>query len=241
MTAPTKGTALAPMDALRRELDKRAPSYEAMLPRGYRPDRLITGALLAVSRNPALLECSPVSIAVALGQVAQLGLDVGLTAHLVPYGKACTMVADYKGYIELMCRAGARKVESYTVHAGDPFDYQRGTEPFLRHQPYHKDGAAITHAYAIVWFRHGETQFEVMTAEEIDAIRAKSKQWAKESTLPEWYARKTVIRRVAKYVPKSRELAMLLLAAPEETDATVIDGATGEVLQLLQPTTDVVS
>ena len=34
MTAPTKGTALAPIDHLKLELEKRTPSYEAMLPKG---------------------------------------------------------------------------------------------------------------------------------------------------------------------------------------------------------------
>jgi recombination protein RecT len=219
-------TALAPIQALKQELDKRTASYEAMLPRGYRPDRLITGAMLAVSKNPALLECSSQSIAVALGQCAQLGLDIGITGHLVPYGKACTFVADYKGYIELMCKAGARKVEAYVVREGEKFEVERGTSPRLFHQPLGNSAKRITHAYAVVWFRGGETQFEVMTADEIEAIRAKSKQWAR-GDLPEWYARKCVIRRVAKYVPKSPELA-LLLAQPEEP--TVIDAATGEVL-----------
>jgi recombination protein RecT len=232
MTAPTKGTALAPIEVLRQELTKRTESYEAMLPRGYRPDRLITGALLAVSRNPALLDCTPVSVAVALGQCAQLGLDIGITGHLVPYGKSCTFIADYKGYIELMCKAGASKVEAYVVREGDVFEYQRGTAPHLKHQPYNKRGAAITHAYAIVWPRNGhDPQFEVMTVEELDAIRkAKSKQWAT-GELPEWWARKCVIRRVAKYVPKSPELA-LLLAKPEEGEdpPANVDPATGEVL-----------
>lgn len=222
------GTALAPIQALKQELDRRAPSYEAMLPKGYRPDRLITGAMLAVSKNPALLNCTPVSIAVALGQVAQLGLDVGITAHLVPYGKACTFVADYKGFIELMCKAGARKVEAYVVRKGELFEVEKGTSPSIKHKPSGGNGL-ITHAYAIVWLRGGnDFQFEVMTVEEIEAIRAKSKQWARDD-LPEWYARKSVIRRVAKYVPKNPALAQLL-ASDGEVSATVIDGATGEVL-----------
>jgi hypothetical protein len=49
-------------------------------------------------------------------------------------------------------------------------------------------------------------QFEVMTVEEIEAIRAKSRSWAK-GPLPAWYARKTVIRQLAKYVGKSPQLA----------------------------------
>lgn len=196
---------------LKEQLARFTPSYEAMLPRGYRPDRLITGAMLATVRNPALLECSPVSVAVALGQVAQLGLDVGITAHLVPYGKTCTFVADYKGYIEIMCRAaGARKVEAWVVREGDAFEYGLGLEPYLRHQPRGNPKAKMTHAYAIATLRTGEKVFEVVTVEQVEAIRQKhSKQWAK-GDLPEWYARKTAVRQLWKYVPKTPQLEALV-------------------------------
>lgn len=222
------GTAIAPRDALKRELDRLAPSYEKMLPKGYRPDRLIAGAMLAVTKNPDLLRCTPVSVAVALGQVAQLGLDVGITAHLVPYGNACTFVADYKGYIELMVKAGARKVEAQVVREGDHFEFAYGTEPYLRHRPAGGKGR-ITHAYAIVWHRRGDTQFEVMAVEDVEAIRAKSKSWAKGDLL-DWYARKTVVRRIAKYVPKNPALDLLFETEGAESPAEVVDPETGEVL-----------
>lgn len=229
-------TALAPIAVLKQELEGRSKLYESMLPAGYRPDRLITGAMLAVSKMPDLLKCSPVSIAVALGQVAQLGLDVGITAHLVPFKGACTMIPDYKGYIELMCKAGARKVEASVVRQGEHFEYEKGTNPRISHKPLGST-APITHAYAIVWLRGGnDFQFEVMTAEEIEKIRAKSMQWAR-GELPEWYARKTVIRRVAKYVPKNPALAQLL--AVDTPEPTVIDGATGEVLDAGYPAADI--
>lgn len=213
--------------ALRAELANRSQQYETLLPKGYRPERLITGAMLAVSRNPDLLKCSPVSVAVALGQVALLGLDVGTTAHLVPFGNTCTFVADYKGYIELMCQAGARKVEAYVVREGDKFEWEHGTAPFLRHQPL-SSTKPITHAYALVWGRRDVVpQFEVMAASEIDTIRqAKSKSW-KGGPLTEWYARKTVIRRIAKYVPKNAKLAALLQA--EEGDGGELVDQPGSV------------
>lgn len=219
-------TALAPLKA---ELERFAPSYEKMLPKGYRPDRLITGALLAVQKNPDLGKCAPITVATALAQVAQLGLDVGITAHLVPYGQSCTMVADYKGYIELMVKAGARKVEAHTVRQGETFEWAYGTEPYLRHQPLGNSKAPITHAYAIVWHRRGDTQFEVMTVEEIEAIRAKSKGWSR-GELPDWYARKTVVRRIAKYVPKNPALQLLLAADDGGAPVTLVDPDTGEVL-----------
>ena len=59
-----------------------------------------------------------------------------------------------------------------------------------------------------------------MTVEEIDAIRQeKSRSW-KKGALTEWYARKTVIRRAAKYLPRpSDKLAKALTADETEPDA----------------------
>lgn len=241
MTAPSKALTKNPRDALKAELTRFAPSFQAMLPGNYRVDRLITGAMLATVRNPDLLGCTSISVAVSLGQVAQLGLDVGITAHLVPFGKVCTFVADYKGYIELMCRAGARKVEAYVVREGDTFEYGLGLEPYLRHQPMGDARRRITHAYAIASLRSGEKVFEVVSADEINGIRQKySKQW-KSGDLPEWYARKTAVRRLWKYVPKTPALEALV-QHDEDSDPTArveiqkrlapetVDLETGEVL-----------
>lgn len=206
-------TSIAPRAAreqLKSELARYAPSFATLLPKGYAPDRLITGALIAVQNEPKLLDCSPISIATALARVARWGLDVGETAHLLPFKKSCTAVADYKGIIRLMLRAGARKVEAHEVRAGDTFGYEYGTSPVLRHLPLGNRTGPITHAYAVAWMRSGATQFEVMTADEINAIRkAKSLSW-REGPLLGWYARKTLVRQLAKYCDQNPQLSAML-------------------------------
>lgn len=225
------GTALSPRDALKQRLAQFLPSYGNLLPKGYEPERLVTGALVSVQRNPDLLKCDPMSVATALASVAQWGLDLGTTAHLVPFGKTCTPMADYKGYIELIVDAGARKVEAKEVRAKDVFEFAYGTDPYLQHRPGPLD-APITHAYAIVTLKGGVTQFEVMTAEEIDDIRrVNSKSWSK-GPLTGWYARKTVIRRIAKYVPKTKRLSAVL--AGDELEPAPLE-VTPEVLAALEP------
>lgn len=187
---------------VRDQLEIFIPSYKNLLPKGYAPDRLITGAMVAMTLEPKILECSPISIATSLARIAQWGLDVGDTAHLVPFGKTCTPVADYKGVVLQMLRGGARKVEAHEVREGDVFRYEYGTEPKLVHEP-KGSTAPITHAYAIAWMRSGAVVFEVMTIEEIEAIRkAKSQSW-KNGPMPKWYARKTVVKQLSKYNEKS--------------------------------------
>lgn len=216
-------TAVTKVSALKEQLDRLTPSYAKLLPKNYPVDRLVTGALVAVTTNPALAKCKPLSIATALAKVAQWGLDVGDTAHLVPFGDTCTAVADFKGLVKLMKEAGARKVESREVREGDRFHYSLGTDPRLEHQPSSDRSKPIIAAYAVVWHKSGDVQFEVMTAEEIDGLRQQySKQW-KAGPLTAWYARKTLIRRVAKYVPRTPALALALADEP-------FDPETGEIL-----------
>lgn len=212
------GTALTPRQALKSELARFEPSLQSLLPKGYEASRLITGALVATTNNPDLLKCAPVTIAAALARVAQWGLDVGTTAHLVPYGSKCTPVADYKGLVQLMCRAGARKVEAHVVREGDEYEEQRGTDPFLRHTPKSND-TPIIRAYCIVWLRGGVTQFESMAVEDIEAIRKKHSHSWKSGPLPVWYARKTVIRQASRYVPMTAELSRVL--AEDDTEIQV--------------------
>jgi phage RecT family recombinase len=219
MSGNSTAVALSPRQKLKSELAKFEPSLQSMLPKGYEASRLITGAMMAAQQNPDLMKCTPVSIATALGRIAQWNLDVGLTAHLVPFGSACTAVADYKGLIALMVRAGARKVEAYVVREGDAFEYQLGTEAFLRHIP-KTSTTPILGAYCIVTLRGSVTQFEYMSADDIEKLRQQYSKANKKGPLTEWYARKTVIRRCAKYVPQNEQLARALAEdeAPIEVD-----------------------
>jgi len=203
-------TALTPRQKLKAELAQFEPSLQSLLPAGYEASRLITGALIAAANEPKLLQCTPVSIATACARVAQWGLDIGTTAHLMPYGERCTAVADYKGLIALMCRAGARKVEANVVREGDEFAMAHGTEPYIRHTPRAKADAPIVGAYAIAWLSGGGHQFEYMAAEEIEAIRQKHSLSWKKGPMPVWYARKCVVRRLAKYVQQTPTLARVL-------------------------------
>lgn len=219
-----------PRDAIKHELARFAPSFKDLLPKNYEPARLITGAMVAITLEPKLLRCKPVSIATALARVAQWGLDVGDTAHLLPFGDTCTPVPDYKGLIRLMLRAGARKVEAHEVREGDDFSYEYGIAPKLQHRP--SGRGKITHAYAIAWLRSGEPVFEVMTAEEIDAIRkSKSMSW-KAGELPKWYARKTVVRQLAKYMDRTPELNALMT---QEDMAITAEDVPSNLLQSLAP------
>src|SRR5690349_9373752 len=95
---------------LRDILVAKSSDLASLLPKGYPVERLVTGALVATIKNPDLLICSRASVVVAISKVAQWGMEIGRTSHLVPFKGVCEAIIDYKGLIEMMIAAGARKV-----------------------------------------------------------------------------------------------------------------------------------
>lgn len=190
------------------------------LPEGADIERIGAAVRLAADTNPALLDCKPQSLVMAVARIQSWGLEIGTTAHLVPYGKVVTPQADYKGLVELAVSSGAvRFVHAREVREGDAFSFSFGLHPELEHRPTAKNGAPITHAWCILDLPFNRQAFDVMTAAEIDEVRQRySKQW-KPGPLTYWYARKTVIRRTLKAVPKNPKMAKLFAVLHQDAMA----------------------
>ena len=217
--------------------------FAAALPRvGITPERMTRFALTALNRSPGLLKCEPKSFLACVVQSAQLGLDPsGITgeAYLVPYGTAATFIIGYRGLLKLARRSGKiTEAAAHVVYANDKFEYEYGLESKLVHKPATAERGDIVFAYAYAKFTDGGRAFEVMTRAEIEDVRRQSKAsqsgpWS--SHFPEM-ARKTVFRRLAKWLPlEPEDYRAVELAGQEEAglkqdlsdvlaaDATVTD------------------
>jgi len=225
-------------------LEKARPSMAAVLPKGVALDRLIKLALVAASRSPRLAECEPQSILRAVMLSAQLGLEPSGPlggVHMVPFrngrtGKyEVTPIIDYRGLIDLARRSGQIvSIEAHVVHEKDRFRCAFGLAPVLEHEPFWdgEPGKMIA-AYAVAHLRDGGVQAEVMTKAQIELNRSRSKTandgpWI---TDYEEMARKTVVRRLVKYLPMSVEIKTAL-AAEDGTDEGILDG---ELLPMESP------
>ena len=153
----------------------------------------------------------PLSLIGAVVVAAQLGLEPGIAGHayLVPYGKQVTLIPGYRGLIELALRSGKiRSIEAHAVKEGDDFAFAFGLSPELRHVPAASNRGPTTAVYALARFADGGVQFDVMRKDDVDAIRRRSRAsdsgpW---STDYDEMAKKTVVRRLCKYLPVSIEL-----------------------------------
>lgn len=208
-----------PIDNLRDLLIKSKAQIAMALPKHLTPDRLIRVAITACQRVPKLLECSPISIVGCVMQAAELGLELTGPlgqAYMVPYFNKNTgqneaqFQVGYRGLVELAHRSG--RVDSFparVVCENDLFEFAYGTKPFVKHIPTMDEPGKVVAVYAVLVLKDGGTDFEVMSAAQINAHRArysKARGGSPWDTAWEEMAKKTVIRRLAKRAPVSVEL-----------------------------------
>ncbi len=182
------------------------------VPKHLNADRMARIAATEVRKNKALLNTEPTSFLGSVMQAAQLGLEPGSAlgqAYLVPYGNQCQLIIGYKGMIDLARRSGqVLSLNAYAVREGDDFSFQLGLKPDIHHVPSleaDRIKKPITYVYAVATLQGGGYQFEVMSRAEVEAVRAKAKSKNIWNTYFEEMAKKTVIRRLFKYLPVSIE------------------------------------
>lgn len=210
-----------PVDIIRSHIESPAflEQVKMAMPRGEDGRRLIRGAITAMQKTPAIAECTQASIFSSLLTCAQLGLSLdGREAHLVPFGRDCTLVPDYKGLVRLVIQSGSvSHVHADVVCENDDFDFDRGR--VLRHRiDLRRPRGAVYAAYAFAVFTGGTEKAEVMSLEEVNAIRTRgrSKQNSPWSTDFNEMAKKTAFKRLCKWLPLAPE-AQAAIEADEST------------------------
>jgi recombination protein RecT len=186
---------------------------EKALPRHMTPDRFVRIAITAMTKVPKLQQCSKASFFNALLNLSQLGLEPdGYHAHLIPYGTECQLIIDYKGLVDLTMRSGkVANIHADVVCENDEFAYNMGMVEFHRIN-LRKPRGAVYAVYAIVTFKDGSKKAEVMSRDEVEAIRKRSKAGNNGPWMTDWneMAKKTVFRRLAKWLPISPEYRDIL-------------------------------
>lgn len=197
---------------LKKLMEASKKEIEAALPKHITPDRMLRIALTEARKTPKLLECNQASFLGAVIQASQLGLEPGGAlgqCYLIPYGQEVNFQVGYRGMLSLAMRSEAvSHVSARAVHEGDVFEWELGLNEQLVHKPCSQPGA-LTHVYCVVFLKNGCKMFDVMNLDEIEKIQKSSKAgnsgpW---KTHFEEMAKKTVIRRLFKYMPVSVELS----------------------------------
>ena len=223
-SANGRGARARELESVRRALELLKPRFALALPSHLSADRLLRVVMTVLQNTPELLDCERASLYRAVMTCAQLGLEpdgVLGQAYLVPHRGRVQLVPGYRGFITLARNSGElASINAQAVHEKDRFEFAYGLAERLEHVPAAGDRGEITHFYAYARFHGGGHHFEVMSRPEVDAVRDKSESYRafKEGKTEEtpWVThypemgKKTVIRRIARYLPMSVQKAAAL-------------------------------
>lgn len=208
------------------------PQFRLAQPKGAEAAQLVRDALTALRTTRNLDRCDATTVLGALMTCAQLGLRPSVSglghAWVLPYWDKHTsihraqLIIGYQGYRELAMRSGMiSTVIGRMVHEHDHFDIDYGVADNLIHKPKLDGprGEPIGY-YSIVKYTSGGYAFWHMTRSEVEEHRdsfasARNRQG---QIVGPWrdnfdeMAVKTTFRKLAKWMPKSPELAAAIAA-----------------------------
>lgn len=195
--------------------------FELLMPKGGDSDQIVADAIQMLESTPKLRECDPMSVLGGLVTISQLNLRPGVLgeAWLVPMFNGrekkfqATLVVGYQGYLKLAYNSDQIKhVESRVVYEGDVFDFSFNNEQLVHKPDFTKPKGRPIAFYAVVHMANGHTHVErPYTLQEMEEHRDKFAMAKKKdgTVVGPWVqnfeamARKTMILRALKYLPKS--------------------------------------
>lgn len=206
--APSEGTAMQ----LQKLLAAQQKSISSLVPEHLTPERLMRVAVNCVAKTPGLQKCTAASLLQCVLAAAEVGLEPGGVLgqfYLVPFGNVATPIIGYRGLLELARRSGQiASIRAVVVYAKDTFEMTEGIQQTITHRR-HLDGDAgsLRFVYAVAVLKDGSVQVEVMSRAQVDAIKARSRSGSSGPWVTDYeeMAKKTVLRRLAKWLPLSSE------------------------------------
>jgi len=182
-----------------------------VLPKHLTADRMARVACTAILKTPKLAQCRTESLLQALMLCSQAGLEPdGRNAHLIPYGDIVQVIFDWKGLVALARRNGVQNIAADVVCENDTFEFFRDGDGLkFKHVINYRQPRGAMFAAFCIWKDGEQFDGEVMTKDEIDGIRKRSKASGSGPWVTDYneMAKKTVVRRSSKKWPLDAEIA----------------------------------
>lgn len=223
-----------PVTQFRATLDGMTSQFAAALPSHIKPERFKRVVMTVAQLQPDLLRADRTSMLAACLRCASDGLvPDGREAALVLFGNKVTYMPMFSGIQKRVRNSGdIASVQAHVIHANDKFVIRRGLDETIEHAPlFPGDRGAVIGAYAIAKFKDGsDPMFEVMDIAALEKIRKVSRS-ANKGPWVDWTEemyRKSVFRRLAKWLPMDAEVDDLLRRDDQAGSPTIetptIDG-----------------
>lgn len=223
-------------------LEKNKSTFISCLEGSIDINRFMSMSYNLLRVNPELAECSADSLIDAFTKAAELGLEPGFNGlcDIIPRWnkntkrKEAVFQIRYTGLIELFYRHPlAVKIEAHAVFVNDYFEYELGLEQKLVHRPKLGERGKAIGYYAIAKIKDADPQIYVMGYEE---VKEHQKLWgaggSSWTTAFDEMAKKTVLKKVMKYLPKTGKLNEKLERIDNNRNLLEYNNSTGEILEV---------
>lgn len=227
------------------QLEKMKPQLAAVLPAHIKPEQFSRVVMTAINLNPQLVAADRRSLFNSCNRCAADGLlPDGREAALVTFGNQVQYMPMVFGIIKKLRQSGeianitARLVFKNEMDAGRfAFTIEDGEEKLTHHPLLMGDRGEVVLAYATAKFKDGTVQNEVMTRADIEKVRSVSRSKSSGPWTQWWdeMARKTVIRRLSKYLPLSAEDNRLRNLLRDDGEVTEFEEMKQDAIAHAQP------
>ena len=217
-------TAITPLAAMHGTLESMAEKFTDALPPQIDAAKFISVAKTTLTMNPSLLNADKTSLLATFMKAAQDGLLLdGKEAAAVKYGNSIQYLPMLEGVLKTLHNSGLIKtISAEVVYEKDLFDYELGSTPKITHKPLITgDRGKPVCVYSVATTTNGGEYYEVMNMDDINKCRGASKSSSHPSSpWVNWFdqmAKKTVIHRIAKRLPKNDAINSVL-TLDDDTD-----------------------
>lgn len=202
------------IDGLTKQLNEKC-KYGLSFPADYNLSNALMGAYLTLKETtdkngkPLLENCSQISVANSLMDMATMGLNVQKKqGYFIAYGGKCQFQKSYFGNITIARRYGLKSISAEIIYEGDIFTYsiEDGHKVFGKHEQdiMNIDNDKIKGAYAIAVMADGTKLLEVMNMKQIKQAWQQGYGYKEGSgthaKFADQMAKKTVINRLCKMI-----------------------------------------
>lgn len=204
-------------------VEAQLPAIERQLGGAMNSDAFVRAVLSEITKTPQLMSADPKTVLGGVMLAAQLRLEIGSGLgefYLTPrkdHGRdICLPLIGFQGMIKLALRSEfVTNVQAFIVREGDDFTYGANAERGLFY-----DWTPLDFEEKRPWLgvvatarmKTGGTTWAYLTRDQVIARRPSFWEKTPWKTHPDEMAKKTAVRALAKYLPKSTDLGRALEA-----------------------------
>ena len=227
-------------------IEAQGKAIERQLGGAMNSDAFVRAVLSEITKQPKLMSADPATVLGGVMLAAQLKLEIGsglgefyLTPRKEKGRDICLPIIGYQGFIKLVLRSEmVTDVHTFLVREGDEFSYgasgERGMYFDWQPRDFDEERPWIG-VVAVARMRAGGTTWSYLTKAQV--YKRRPHYWDKGTpwqTHEDEMAKKTAVRALVKYLPKSTELGKAIEA--DDQKAVHVKGL--EEVQI-QPVEDV--